>query len=38
MPKVMKAMTISDNNKSNEEMEQKSKPRPDVKQPVLEID
>ena len=38
MPKVMKAITISDDSESNEEQEQKSKQQPKDQQPVVETD
>jgi hypothetical protein len=38
MPKVMKAITISDDSESDEEQEQESKQQPKDKQPVVETD
>ena len=38
MPKVMKAITISDDSESDEEQEQESKQHPKDKQPVVETD
>jgi len=38
MPKVIKAITISDDSESNEEQEQESKQQPKDKQPVVETD
>jgi hypothetical protein len=37
-PKVMKAITISDDSESDEEQEQESKEQPKNKQPVVETD
>jgi hypothetical protein len=38
MPKLMKAITISDDSESDEEQEQELKHQPKDKQPVVEID
>jgi hypothetical protein len=38
MPKVMKAITISDDSESHEEQEQESNQQPKDKQPVVETD
>ena len=38
MPKVMKAITISDDSESDEEQEQEPKQQPKDKQPVVETD